>query len=317
MSKFLRPFPVIAAALALVALSACGGGSNSGAVVTVNGQAVTHADLDKQLETTPVAKQMLQQLVANQLIDQYAKQHNITISNADIDKAENQIRSQYPGDSWNALLKSKGLTEKDVRDILRRQLVVNKAVGGNVNITDAQIKSYFNKNHAQFDQPEQVHARHILVSNLSTANKVESDLRSGKDFAAEAKQYSIDPGSKDKGGDLGWFARKSMVPQFEQYAFSAPIGQTSPPIKSPFGYHVIQVLGRRPAKTATLANSRDQIVTALRQQQVQPQVPQFLQQLQQSAKIQVNDPLFADAFPSPAPASAAAPSAAPAPQTTK
>lgn len=315
MSKGIRLSLGFASALFAFALTACGGGGGGGAIVTVNGQTITRDQLDKQLENTPAAKQLVQQLVANKLIDQYQKQHNVTISDAEIDKAENQIKSQYPGDSWNMLLKQKGLTENDVRDIIRRQLVVNKAVGGNVQVSDAQIKSYFAKNHAQFDQPPQVHARHILVSNLNTANKVEADLKAGKDFAAEAKQYSNDPGSKEKGGDLGWFARHTMVPSFEAYAFSAPIGQTSPPIKSPFGYHVIQVLGRKPAQTATLANSRDKIAAQLRQQQVQPLVPQFLQQLQSNAKIHVDDPAFADVFPSPGPSAASA--AAPAPTTTK
>jgi parvulin-like peptidyl-prolyl isomerase len=111
-----------------------------------------------------------------------------------------------------------------------------------------------------------------------------------------------------------------MVPAFENYAFSAPIGKISPPVKSPFGYHIIQVEERKPGSTATLANSRDQIAQQLRSQQESPLIPQFLQGLQTNAKIEVNDQRFAGLFPTPAPsiAPAAAPTAAPpAPSATK
>jgi foldase protein PrsA len=318
MSKAQRLVAGLATALLTITLAACGGGS--GSVVTVNGQAITHSDLDQKLEGSPAARGVLQQMVTNDLIDQYAKQHNITVSSDEIAKIEDQYKSQYPGTQWDELLKARGMTEQDVQDILRRQIILDKAVGGNIKITDAQIKSYFDKNHAQFDKPAMTRARHILVPDLATANKVEADLKGGKDFAAEAKQYSTDPGSRDKGGELGWFRKGQMVPAFENYAFSAPIGQTSKPVKSPFGYHIIQVEERKPGSTATLASAHDQIAQQLRSQQESPLIPQFLQGLQQNAKIDVNDQRFAGIFPTPAPsvAPAAAPTAAPpAPAATK
>jgi len=312
MSKAHRLVPRIAAAAFIVSLAACGGGG-SGAVATVNGQTITHADLDKQLETSPAARSVLQQTVTNDLIDQYAQAHNITVSAAEIDKVENQYKRQYPDGQWDELLKARGMTDQDVRNLIRRQLILDKSVGHNIKISDAQIKAYYARNRAQFDQPAQAHARHILVAKLSTAQKVEADLKAGKDFTAEAKQYSIDPGSKDKGGDLGWFRQHQMVPQFDQYAFSAQIGKISAPIKSEFGYHIIQVQGRKSAQPADLAKVHDQIATTLRQQQEAPLIPQFLQQLQSQAKINIQDPAFAGMFPSPVPSAAAATAPAPAP----
>lgn len=320
MSKAQRLVAGLATALLTISLAACGSGGGGGSVVTVNGQAISHADLDQKLESSPASRGVLQQMVTNDLIDQYAKQHNITVTPAEIAKIEDQYKSQYPGGQWDELLKARGMTEQDVQDILRRQIILDKAVGGNVKVTDAQISAYFNKNHAQFDKPAMTRARHILVPDLKTAQKVEADLKSGKDFAAEAKQYSTDPGSRDKGGELGWFRKGQMVPAFEQYAFSAPIGKISPPVKSPFGYHVIQVEERKPGSTATLASAKDQIAQQLRSQQESPLIPQFLQSLQSQANIQVNDPRFAGIFPTPAPsiAPAAAPTAAPpAPSATK
>jgi foldase protein PrsA len=316
MSKAHRLVAGLATAVLTVSLTACGGGGG-GAVATVNGQSISHSDLDNKLESSPSARGVLQNMVMSTLIDQYAQQHHITVSQDEINKTEDQYKTQYPGDQWTELLKARGLTEQDVQDLIRRQLIIDKAVGSNIQVSDKQIKDYFNKNHAQFDKPAQARARHILVPDPKTAQKVEADLKAGKDFATEAKQYSTDPGSRDKGGELGWFRKGAMVQAFDAYAFSAPIGKISQPIKSPFGYHIIQVEERKPAQNATLANTRDQIATMLRQQQEAPLLQPFYQQLQQSAKIQINDPRFDGLFPTPPPAASAAPSAAPSAAATK
>jgi len=106
-----------------------------------------------------------------------------------------------------------------------------------------------------------------------------------------------------------------MVPAFDKYAFSAPLNQISPPIKSPFGYHIIQVESRTPGQKATLASATPQITDLLRQQQEAPLIQPFLAGLQQKADIKVNDPQFQGVFnniPPPAPqpkGSAAAPAA--------
>ncbi len=121
-------------------------------------------------------------------------------------------------------------------------------------------------------------------------------LKGGADFAALAKKYSTDPGSRDKGGELGWFRKGGLTAAFEAYAFAAPIGKTSPPIRSPFGYHIIQVEERKPARRATLAEVRAQIVQALREQSEGPLAQPFLASLQRSAKIEVSDARFADLF---------------------
>lgn len=315
MSKAHRVIAGFASLLLSASLAACAGG---GAIATVNGQAISQSDFTSKLEGSPVARGVLQQMVQNALIDQYAKSHNITVTDAEVAQKETALQANFPNGSWSEMLKARGLTEADVKDALTEQLILSKALAPQVTISQDQIQQYFAKNHKAFDQPAQVQARHILVADLATANKVEAALKAGGNFADLAKQYSTDPGSKEKGGELGWFKRGQMVPSFDAAAFSLPVGAVSQPVKSPFGYHIIQVEAKKPAVTATIANTQAKIKDLLEQQQEAPLIQPFLQQLQAKANIQIKDPRFADLFPSPPPgettpaATTAAASAAPA-----
>jgi parvulin-like peptidyl-prolyl isomerase len=309
MSNLNRIAAAVATLLLASSLAACAGGGN---VATVNGQSISKADFDAKLESSPVAVSTLQQMVREILLQQYAQKNNITVTDADIAKIEDQYKANLPPGQWADMLKSRGLTEDDVHRLISDQVIIDKAVGSNIKISDAQIKDYFEKNHAAFDKPAQATARHILVADLKTAQKVEADLKAGKDFATEARTYSIDPGSKDKGGELGPIRHGQMVPAFDAAVFSLPVGVISAPVKSPFGYHIIQVESRDPGQKATLANSHDKIADLLRQQQEAPLVQPFLADLQGKANIQISDPRFAAAFPTPEPTLPAAGAPAPA-----
>jgi len=323
--EFVMPFaprPLVLTTLSLgLGLSGCSGaaGAAGGDVASVNGTAITRSDFDAKMESSPTAKQVLNQLVQGALIDKYAKDNNIAVADADIDKEENDIKSKYPPGQFEQILKQQGLSENDVRTILRQKIVVDKAVGANVHISDADVKNYLAKNHATLDTAEQVRARHILVPSPQTAQLVESKLKSGGDFAALAKQYSTDPSSKDKGGELGFFGKGQMVPAFQEAAFSQPLNKVGKAVKSPFGYHIIEVEERKLAQIATLANSRDKITTTLKTQQEQTQIPTFLQGLRSKADIKIYDDRLKDALPpvpgaqatGGAPAAGAAPAASP------
>ncbi len=261
-----------------------------GDIASVNGQKITRAEFNAKLEAMPQAKPILNQLVQGDLIDQYAAQNHIDIPDSAVTKEEDDIKSKYPPGQFEQILKAQNLTEADVRKILRQKLIVEKAVSGSVHVTDADITSYLQKNHATLDTAEQVRARHILVPNLKTAQMVEAKLRANPNaFAALAKQYSTDPASKDKGGELGFFSKGQMVPAFQNAAFTQQINVIGPPVKSPFGYHIIEVEEKKAAQVATLANSRDKIKQILTQQQEQQQIPQFLASLRSKANIQVYD----------------------------
>ena len=308
--KFAAHAALSLAACALLAMTGCG---EQQAIATVNGQKITKGELDAKLEQQG-GKQALAAMVQQALIFQYAKDHNITVSDKEVDDKLAEISSHFPAGQFESMLKAQGMTMDDARKLVRENLLTKKAVDQNIKVTDAQVNDYLNTQHLSLGAPAQVRARHILVKTEAEANSIEDQLHKGVDFAALAKQYSTDPGSKDKGGELGWFGPGQMVPAFQKAAFALKPGQISPPVQTPFGWHVIQVEEVKPL-------TKDLAVEQIKQQQESLQMTPFMNQLRASASIKIDDPRFADLFPSPVPvvpAPAPAPaSAAPAPSPTK
>ena len=164
---------------------------------------------------------------------------------------------------------------------IRYLLVDRDQLRSRVNVTPQDIESYYNSNMPQFQSPEQVRASHIL---LKTEGKDEAAVRKqaedvlkqakapGADFAALAKKYSEDDGSKATGGDLDYFPKGRMVPEFEQAAFAMQPGQISDLVKSQFGFHIIKVVDKKAASTRTLDEVRTQIQTTLTTQRVEQQI---------------------------------------------
>lgn len=298
--------------MAALAIAACSDENKT--LVSAGGTNVSKGQLDAKLEKMPMAKELLKTMVQQSLVFQYAKDNNINVTDAQIDAKIAEIKQRLSDQQLEDALKQQGMTDQDLRDLMREQIIVTTAVDKQINLTQSQMQDYLNKNHALLDQQKQVRARHILVSTQATANMIEAKLKSGGDFAALAKQYSSDPGTKDKGGELGFFAQGAMVKEFSDAAFSMKPGQISAPVHSPYGWHIIQVEEIKPAMIATLANSSDKIRQQLDSAQEQTLVPTFMDGLVAKANISVQDPDFADLFPSPAPTIAPA---APAPAPTK
>ncbi len=142
--------------------------------------------------------------------------------------------------------------------------ILSKEVGPT--ITDAALHARYDKDIAGKPGEEEVHAKHILVDSEDQAKKIIADLKGGADFATLAKQYSKDPGAAQQGGDLGFFKKDEMVPEFATAAFAMKPGQVSDqPVHTQFGWHVIMVVERRPAE----APSFDQAKEELRQKLIQ------------------------------------------------
>jgi peptidyl-prolyl cis-trans isomerase D len=140
---------------------------------------------------------------------------------------------------------------------------------------EARVRTAYQQHPDRYHVPEQVHARHILFklakdappeqveATRKKAEAARARLASGADFAALARELSDDPGSKDKGGDLGFFQRGQMVPPFEQAAFSLEPGQLSEPVRTDFGFHILRVEERRPAEDRTYEQVREELAREL------------------------------------------------------
>ena len=211
-----------------------------------------------------VRDQAVSQLVQEAEISIGAKNLNITVTQPEVEKALTTIKNQYFQDTktkkydpakYKAALKAQGTTDARVRNQLMQKLMADKITAKltkGVTVTPAAITSYYAKNKSQFKVPATRHVRHILVKTKALAEKIYGMLKtSDKNFATLAKKYSTDKSSAVNGGDLKMIQQGQTVPTFDAVVFS-PKTKTNvvqPPVKSTYGYHVIEALG--PIKPAS------------------------------------------------------------------
>ncbi|HEV8630538.1 MAG TPA: peptidyl-prolyl cis-trans isomerase, partial [Thermoanaerobaculia bacterium] len=162
----------------------------------------------------------------------------VQVGDAELQKWFDQHREQYR------------VPEQRVADYL---LVDQSAIERSLPIGEQELRDYYEQHNQEYGQPEQVHARHILVATAAAAATAQARLAGGEDFAKVARETSTDTQSGAQGGDLGWFGKGRMVPAFEEAAFAAPLGKVVGPVKTQFGYHLIEVQERRAAATSSFA----------------------------------------------------------------
>jgi foldase protein PrsA len=175
---------------------------------------------------------VLDRLISEELLRQLAEGEGLTPTEDEVqtefEATKSRILEQGPFADFDEFLESSGLTEADIETLIRGGVIYEKML-------DA---------HGGSKEVEQVHARHILVETEEEGDVVLAKLEEGEDFADLAAEYSADTGSKEDGGDLGWFPRGVMVAEFEEVAFGLEVGETGELVKTQFGYHLIEVLER-------------------------------------------------------------------------
>jgi peptidyl-prolyl cis-trans isomerase C len=284
----------------------------------VNGEAIERWEFDnavKRIEARAggpvppekrdeVLRGVLDQLVAYHLLAQESRARKIAISDTDVDARVAQIRQSFPNEeAFKQGLTAQGLSTDQLRVQARSGLEVAKVIDAEVNskvaVQDAEVNTFYQQNLDRFKQGDTVHASHILIgvpqdatpeqkaAAKAKAQAALKQVRGGADFSIVAKAQSQDPGSAQNGGDLGFFPKGQMNPQFEDAAFKLKVGAVSPVVETPFGFHIIKVHERRGPRTAPFAEVSGQIKDFLMQGQREQKLEQFVEQMKAKGKIEI------------------------------
>lgn len=245
---------------------------------------------DKAKEQVKQVKQQgLTSLVGQKVLLQEADKLGLKPSddeiNKQVDDQINQYKAQYSGEGqFESVLQQNGLTEDQLRELLKNEIItqaVKTDLVKDVTVTDDDIQTYYNENKdSQFSVGAGATVSHILVAekasdgsidfdaSLTKANELKAKLDAGADFATLAKENSADPGSKDKGGSLGFQAYNTtqLVPEFVEGFKNLKEGEISAPVKSKYGYHIIKATGLKEAQVTPFDQVKDQIKSSLLQQ---------------------------------------------------
>jgi peptidyl-prolyl cis-trans isomerase C len=262
-----------AAATPPAATGAQGTSGNAGdpVVAKVNGQPIYASDVrDAATSLPPNARSMPPQTLYPMLLDQ------LIDGRALVDKARKTGLDKDP--AVQHLM-------QEATDRTLETALLHQQIGPLV--SDQAVRARYNQDIAGKPAEVEVHARHILVADEATAKKIIAELKKGGDFAALSKQYSTDPGAKQQNGDLGFFKKDEMVPEFAAAAFALKDGEISPePVHSQFGWHVIQVIGRRQAPPVAFEQARDE----LRQQMIQENVQKVVADARAGVRVEKFNP---------------------------
>ena len=228
-------------------------------VAKVGDMTITKSEFYEEL-VRQNGSQVLDNLIADKIMQAEVKELNIEITEEEIEEDLDEMREFYGSDeALNQELANYGLTLDDVKNNIKTNLQIERLLDSYVEITEEEMKEYFEENKSTFDQKEQVKASHILVETEEEALEIKEKLDQGEDFAELAKEYSLDKSNSDKGGDLGYFDRNKMVKEFSDAAFSLEIGEISDPVKSEYGFHIIKVEDRKEAKEADYDEVKNQV----------------------------------------------------------
>ena len=286
-------------------------------VARVNGEDVKKEDFERMIKTIEaragqpippdrrdeILRNLLDQLVVYTLLNQEAKTRGLTANDTEIEAKVKEVRQQFPTqEAFEKALKDRGMTLDGFRKDARVDLSVNKVIEAELSTipgpSDAEAKDFYAKNPDRFKEEESVRASHILIrvdpnADAATKKKAKATIdtvlkkaKAGEDFGKLAQQYSQD-GSAAQGGDLNFFPKGQMVPEFSNVAFALKKDQISDVVTTQFGYHIIKLTDRKPGRVVPFEEAAPQIKQFLEQQKKQERQNTYVEGLKKKSKIEV------------------------------
>jgi peptidyl-prolyl cis-trans isomerase C len=267
-------------------------------------------DTDRQM----VRQKLLDHLIIDRILLQMATPTEKTNIQKLVDDAITEARTNSP-EALEAQVKASGMTLAQMRDRAVDQQLCNRVLvretTNGITVSDAEVKKFYDDNPSDFLVPERVHVAHILVSTLDLttqnplppdkkkekeklANDIRTRAQNGEDFAKLVKQYSDDPGSRDKGGEYTFARNHQMVPEFETASFTLKTNQISDLVETRFGYHIIKLIEKFPPSQQQFADASSKIREYLVGQQANKELPAYLEKLKAGANVKILDPAFVD-----------------------
>lgn len=278
-------------------------GCSSAVVGRVGEEEIKQADVDKRIavfklfspnfDASAVERaDIVDQLLDEKIVVVEAYKQGIRVKDEEVEAALAEVKKSLEtqfGDEkkTNSALKKFNLTMDDLKEIVENNLKTQQLytkVTAEVKVADEEVQKCYQDHLNEFQLPEEVKASHILVKEEKLAQELRERLEKGEDFAALAKEYSTDQGSRENGGQLGYFPAGKMVPEFDQAAFSTPVGQLSPVTKSQFGYHIIKVEDKKPARTQTLEEVKSFLAMQLESQKREQEFWTFFEEIKTKYK---------------------------------
>ena len=279
-------------------------------VATVNGEPITEAEWLARMRLM-AGKNALDNLVREKIIRQEARKNGVVVTPAEIAaqaaELENSYRQQFGTPArFNEVLKQQGLSLAGFRDFIRYsaelraiQQKLTEKLGEKVQVTDKELQDLYEKQKFQFVQPAEVKIAQIMLNftalDDASQNKTKADAMAvlekvkapGADFAALAKQYSQDPDTKDKGGELPWMSSSRWGPPFDQVVMAAPTGLIDQPVRSFKGYHIVKVIDKHPQRTRSFEEVKADLKKRVLAQRQSQQFREYMQKAEASAKTDV------------------------------
>lgn len=288
-------------------------GFSEGVVALVNGQPIMAEELSKRFHaiieqndldsaTSPdeytlyqLKEGALQELVQRTLIAQQAKEQGVTVSAEEIQQRVQQVQAEYNETAIETILQEQGQTyvewEKAQRENILMEKLTNLNMGSMITVSDEEVRQYYERHEEHYDHPAQIRASQILTYDRERADRALQEIRDGRHFAEVARRYSESSDAQD-GGNLGFFAKGVMPPEFDEVLFNLKMGEVSDVVKTPYGYQIFQLTGQREAHRVSFDEAQAQIRSKLEQQKRMFAIDLWITELQANSDIQINHELL-------------------------